>query len=56
MEGDIHKISYKSTPFYRRLKYQLNPKPIVSAWNGLGASANPGRATGCLKYTAAHTF
>jgi hypothetical protein len=46
----------RQTLLYLRLKYQLNANCPVSRWNGVGTSASPGLATGCLKYTAAQIF
>jgi hypothetical protein len=47
---NLHLISY--TLLYLLRKYQLNANCCISAGNGVGTSVNPGRATGCLKYTA----
>lgn len=52
---------YYNTPLtytytYLLFKYQLKANWLVSAANGVGTSPSPGLATGCLKYTAAHTF
>lgn len=52
-------ISYISPPFsavYLRLKYHVKANCCVSAPNGVGTSANPGLATGCLRYTAEQIF
>lgn len=51
----LYKIASKVF-YYRLLKYQLKPSAIVSAWKGVGTSAKPGLATGCLKYTAEQMF
>ena len=36
---------------YLLLKYHVKANCCVSAANGVGTSASPGLATGCLKYT-----
>jgi hypothetical protein len=36
------------------LKYHAKALALVPSAKGVGTSANPGLATGCLKYTAAH--
>jgi hypothetical protein len=41
---------------YLLLKYQAKAPALVASPNGVGTSAKPGLATGCLKYTAAHMF
>src|SRR5271156_1132427 len=38
------------------LKYHAKALAFVPSAKGVGTSANPGLATGCLKYTAAHIF
>src|SRR6202012_4637602 len=38
------------------LKYHAKALALVPSAKGVGPSANPGLATGCLKYTAAHIF
>src|SRR5450755_4512850 len=41
---------------YLLLRYQAKALPFVPSPNGVGTSAIPGLATGCLKYTAAQIF
>lgn len=50
------KPSNPLTPPYLLLKYQLKASPFTSSAYGVGTSASPGLATGCLKYTAEHTL
>src|SRR4051812_20964116 len=38
------------------LKYHAKALALVPSAKGVGTSASPGLATGCLKYTAAHIF
>lgn len=51
-----HGVIYTLGAVYRLLRYQLNANWPVSKWKGVGTSASPGRATGCLRYTAAQMF
>lgn len=46
----------RTFPLYLLLKYQAKAFPPVTSLNGVGTSAMPGRATGCLRYTAAQMF
>lgn len=48
----IHHAYATYPTHYLLLRYQLNASCCVSAGNGVGTSAKPGLATGCLKYTA----
>src|SRR5580700_63231 len=41
---------------YLLLKYQVKANWLVVSPNGVGTSAKPGLATGCLRYTAAQIF
>lgn len=48
--------SHEQIMHYRLLRYQTYAAPPVSLPKGVGISANPGLATGCRRYTAAHIF
>src|SRR5277367_456826 len=48
--------SMREFAIYLLLRYQVKASWLTVSPNGVGTSAKPGLATGCLKYTAAQIF